>query len=52
MKDEIIPDIRNKLQAPYLVLERLTDGKSVPEHFMELAKSDLTKVEELIRKLE
>ena len=52
MKNEIIPDIRNKLQAPYLVLERLTQGKYVPERFVELAKSDLTIVEELIQKLE
>ena len=52
MKTEIVSEIRNKLQAPYLVLERLTEGKYVPERFVELAKSDLTLVEELMQKFE
>jgi len=52
MDYEIISDIRNKLQAPYLVLERLAEGKNVPEQFVEIAKADLALVGELILKLE
>ena len=52
MINEIIPDIRNKLQASFLVFELLAEGKNIPERFVKLAKSDLVLVEELIQKIE
>lgn len=40
MNYEILSDIRNKLQALSIVLERMAEGKVVPESFLHLAIRD------------
>ncbi len=52
MINEIIPEVRNKPQSPYFVLEQLADGKDVPKSFIKSAILDLSKVEELLFELE
>ena len=41
MNDEILSEIRNKLTAPKIALERLAKGKKVPREFLELAAKEL-----------
>jgi hypothetical protein len=41
-KQELIADIRNKLQAPMTALELLRQGKDVPKELIELAKRELS----------
>jgi len=49
---EIITDIRNKLQTSSLVIERMAEGKPVPENMINIAKSDLGEIEKLLSSLE
>ena len=51
MKIEIMSDIRNKLQAPFLILEHIEAGKSVPKTFFKRAGLDLIEAERLFRNL-
>ena len=48
MNKEQIADIRNKLQAPKTALELLSQGKDVPEEFIEMALKDLDKMVEIL----
>ena len=41
MNDEILSEIRNKLTAPKIALERLAKGENVPKEFLELAAKEL-----------
>jgi hypothetical protein len=41
MNDEILSEIRNKLTAPKIALERLAKGERVPKEFLELAAKEL-----------
>lgn len=50
--EEIITDIRNKLQTSSLVIERMAEGKPVPENMINLAKNDLGEIEKLLSALE
>ncbi len=49
---EIITDIRNKLQTSSLVIERMAEGKPIPENMINIAKSDLGEIEKLLSSLE
>ena len=49
---EILTDIRNKLQTSCLIVERMAEGKTVPERFINLAANDLMEVEKLLSQLE
>lgn len=49
---EIVAEIRNKLQTSTLILERLADGKMIPDGFVNLAKGDLAQLEKLLCRLE
>lgn len=51
-KTEILTDIRGKLQTSSLVVERMAEGKSTPESFINLAKKDFAEVEKLLGTLE
>ena len=42
-------DLRNKLTAPGIILERLVKSQSFPSHFIKLALSDLDYVEQEFR---
>ncbi len=46
--EEIVSGIRNKLQTPYLITERVAEGRMVPEKLIKLAQKDLGKIEELL----
>ncbi len=50
--EEIITDIRNKLQTSSLVIERMAEGKPVPGNMINIAKSDLGEIEKLLSALE
>ena len=41
MNPEIPSEIRNKLTAPKIALERLSKGEKVPKEFLELAAKEL-----------
>ena len=41
MNEEIPSEIRNKLTAPKIALERLAKGEKVPLEFLELAAAEL-----------
>lgn len=52
MQEKILSDIRNKLTAPKIVLEKLTRSEKVPEEFLELALGELETSIELAEKLQ
>lgn len=41
MNDEIVSEIRNKLTAPKIALEKLAKGEKVPGEFLDLAAKEL-----------
>ena len=41
MNEEIPSEIRNKLTAPRVALEKLAKGEKVPKEFLELAAAEL-----------
>ncbi len=41
MNDEILSDIRNKLTAPKIALEKLIKGKKLSKEFFELSLKEL-----------
>lgn len=50
MDQEILSEIRNKLTAPKIALERLAKGERVPREFLELAAAELKAAVALLRK--
>ncbi len=51
MNEEITSEIRNKLTAPKIALERLAKGEAVPKEFLELALKELNVITELLTKI-
>ena len=51
MNSEILPELRNKLTAPKVALERLAKGQKVPREFLELAAKELNAAAALAREL-
>ena len=51
MENEIVSDIRNKLQALNIVLERMAEGKPVPESFFNLAIRDFIEAWKLFKSI-
>ena len=51
INQEVIAEIRNKLQTSVSLVEMLTEGKMIPEGFANLAKRDLEQIEELLSSL-
>lgn len=41
MNEELLSDIRNKLTAPKIALEKLVNGENLPKEFLELALKEL-----------
>jgi hypothetical protein len=41
MNEEILSDIRNRLTAPKISLEKLAKGEKMPKEFLELALKEL-----------
>jgi hypothetical protein len=41
MEKEILSDIRNKLTAPKIAMEKLAKGERLPKEFLELALKEL-----------
>ncbi len=48
MNPEILSEIRNKLTAPKIALEKLAKGERVPREFLELAAKELNAALELL----
>ena len=44
MNDEILSNIRNKLTAPKIALEKLAKGEKMPKEFLELALKELKSI--------
>lgn len=51
MDEEILSDIRNKMTAPKIALEKLAKGEEVPREFLALALRDLKKALGLLEEL-
>ena len=51
MATENLSEIRNKLTAPKIALERLAKGEKVPREFLELAAKELKAVIDLVQEL-
>ncbi len=51
MNEEISSEIRNKLIAPKIALERLAKGEKVPREFLELAAKEMEAAVVLVREL-
>lgn len=51
MANEILSEIRNKLTAPKVALERLAKGEKVPRGFLNLAAEELSAAIALFREL-
>jgi hypothetical protein len=49
MDCEIAAEIRNKLQAPKTVLEKLVGKGTVPAHLVELALKEIDKIVRLLK---
>lgn len=41
MNEELLSDIRNKMTAPKIALEKIVKGESMPKEFLELALREL-----------
>jgi len=52
MHKEFIEELRFKLRAPFVALDRLAKGRHLPKVFAEAALEELKKAIELIAKLE
>jgi hypothetical protein len=50
--EEIISEIRNKMQASCTVIEQLSQGKPVPENLINIAKSNVQEIEKLLSEIE
>jgi hypothetical protein len=44
MNEEILSDIRNKLTAPKIALEKLANGEKLPREYLELALKELKSI--------
>ena len=51
MENEILPEVRNKLTAPKIALEKLSKGERVPGEFLELALKELNAAVDLLLEL-
>lgn len=49
MDSETLSELRNKLTAPKIALERLAKGEKVPREFLELAAKELNAALELLQ---
>ncbi len=49
MNDEILSEIRNKLTAPKIALEKLAKGERVPREFLDLAAEELEAAVDLLQ---
>lgn len=52
MDNEILSEIRNKITAPKIALERLAKGERVPLEFLKLAAKELKAAIDLMEELE
>lgn len=50
MNQELLSDIRNKLTAPKVALEKLAKGEKLPKEFLELALKELNAALVLLQK--
>ena len=51
IRNEIEAEMRNKIQAPLLILNNLHKGKDVPKKLVETALKDIEKLKQLIESL-
>ncbi|MBI5150731.1 MAG: hypothetical protein HZA28_08185 [Candidatus Omnitrophica bacterium] len=49
MDQEILAELRNKLTAPKVALERLAKGEKVPKEFLKLAAAELQAALDLLQ---
>lgn len=49
MDTELAAEIRNKLTAPLIALEKVKCGEKVPQHFVELSIKELERIVELLK---
>lgn len=52
MANEIFPEIRNKLTAPKVALEKMANGERVPREFFKLALKELEKAIVLLQEVD
>lgn len=52
MKNILMEEIRLRLRAPFIALDRLAKGRHLPKVFAEAALDELKKAVELLAKLE
>ena len=52
MNTEILSEIRNKLTAPRVALEKMSKGEPVPGEFLALAAAELKAAIALVQELE
>ena len=50
MNEEILSEIRNKITAPKIALEKMSKGEKVPKEFLEMALEELKVVDSLLKK--
>lgn len=51
MDEKVIDELKLRLQAPIIAMERIAEGSSLPQVFVDAALSELKAVEELLSKL-
>lgn len=51
VSDEIKAEMRNKIQAPVLVLDNLHKGREVPRNLIKTAAGDIEELKRLIENL-
>jgi len=50
--EEIISELRNKMQASCTVIEQLSQGKPVPEKLINTAKGNIEEINKLLSEIE
>ena len=50
--EEIVSDLRNKLQTSFYIMERLENGEPIPENLIITAKSNIAEIEKLLSEIE
>ena len=50
--EEIALELSNKLQTSFYIMERLENGKPIPENLIRTAKSNIAEIEKLLSEIE
>ena len=50
--EEIMSELRNKMQASCTIIEQLSQGKPVPENLINIAKGNIEEIEKILSEIE